>query len=310
VRNQVPACAEDGRMNRHVWWPRVVGAIGLFLLNGLAGGCTPGPVSARSAGDRTTGAGNTGGSDARLVGRDAASVETDGASGPRGAGGASARMTIDGALPADRAPSEIPDPPVRDGTAADARMDASRDASVDVSRARMPRPGEVAIDELLVNPTGDDLGREWIELANRASEPLDLSQLHLATVSTDVAVAAGTIAPGALLLLGQSSDPTKNGGAPVAVAYGTKLILLNANGQLSLCLGACASGVAIDAVSWGALGDDQTGHALIVDPATKGLCSASTPFGTAGSFGTPGAPNPPCLESVDGGSRADVSVAD
>ena len=35
-----------------------------------------------------------------------------------------------------------------------------------------------------------------------------------------------------------------------------------------------------------------------------------TPFGTAGSFGTPGAPNPPCVENVDGGSRADVSVAD
>jgi hypothetical protein len=219
-------------------------------------------------------------------------------------------MTSDAALPADRAPSESPTPPARGGAAADAAVDAPRDASADVSRARMPRPGEVAIDELLVNPTGDDLGREWIELANRGSEPLDLSQLHLATASTDVALAAGTIAPGALLLLGQSSDPTKNGGAPVALPYGTKLILLNANGQLSICLGACVSGVAIDAVSWGALGDDQTGHALIVDPATGGLCTASTPFGTAGSFGTPGAPNPPCVENVDGGSRADVSVAD
>jgi hypothetical protein len=300
-------------MNRQVWWPRVVGAIGLFLLNELANGCTPGPVTARSASDGTTGTGNTGGRDARLIGRDAAPAETAGASGPRGAagaGGASARMTSDAALPADRPPSEIPDPPARGGAAADATIDAPRDASADVSRTRMPRPGEVAIDELLVNPTGDDLGREWIELANRGSEPLDLSQLHLATASIDVAVAAGTIAPGALLLLGQSSDPTKNGGAPVAVPYGTKLILLNANGQLSICLGACASGVAIDAVSWGALGDDQTGHALIVDPATGALCTAATPFGTGGSFGTPGAPNPPCVENVDGGSRADVSVAD
>ena len=95
-----------------------------------------------------------------------------------------------------------------------------------------------------------------------------------------------------------------------AVAYGTKLILLNANGQLSMCLGACASGVVLDAVSWGALSDADTGHALIVDPATKGLCRAMAPFGTAGSFGTPGAANPSCVENVDGGSRADVSVAD
>ena len=292
----------------------VVGTIGLCLVTGLANGCTPGPVTARSAGDRTTGAGNTGGSDARLVGHDAAIAELDAAGGTRGssgAGGAGARVTLDASTPADRALPETPKLPARDGAATDdGRIDAPRDGSVAAPGARTPRPGEVAIAELLVNPTGDDLGREWIELVNRASEPFDLSQLHLATASTDVAAAAGTIAPGALLLLGQSSDPTKNGGAPVAVAYGTKLILLNANGQLSLCLGACASGIVIDTVSWGALSDADVGHALIVDPATKGLCVASAPFGTAGSFGTPGAPNPPCVENVDGGSRADVSVAD
>ena len=276
----------------------IVGTFGLCLANGLANGCAPGPVTARSADDRMTGAGNTGGSGVRVMGRDAATAELD------------ARMTLDASPPADGALPETPKLPARDGAAADARMDAPRDVAMDVSRARTPGAGEVAIDELLVNPTGDDLGREWIELANRASEPLDLSQLHLATASTDVAAAAGTIAPGALLLLGQSSDPTKNGGAPVAVAYGTKLILINANGQLSICLGACASGVVLDTVSWGAQSDGDIGHALIVDPATRGLCVASAPFGTAGSFGTPGAPNSPCVENVDGGSRADVSVAD
>jgi hypothetical protein len=276
----------------------IVGTIGLFWANG----CTPGPVTARSADDRTTGVGNTGGSSARLVGHDAASAETDAPVTTRGSGGATsmkAGMTPDAASPADATSSE-----------GHAPVDAAADVPTALISARVPRPGEVAIDELLVNPTGDDLGREWIEIANRASEPLDLSQLHLATASTDVAAAAGTIASGALLLLGQSSDPSKNGGAPVAVAYGTKLILINANGQLSICLGACASGVVIDAVSWGALSDDDTGHALIVDPATEGLCVASVPFGTAGSFGTPGGPNPPCVENVDGGSRADVSVAD
>jgi hypothetical protein len=268
--------ANDRRRNRSV--------AGEWLLPGTGHGTI--------RGDRMTGAGNTGGSDVHVVGHDAATVETD------------AALPVDSALP------ETSKLPARDGAAADARGDALRDLSVDASRARMPRPGEVAIDELLVNPGGDDLGREWIELANRASDSLDLSELHLATSSTDVAAAAGTIAPGALLLLGQSSDPAKNGGAPVAVAYGTKLILLNANGQLSICLGPCASGVVIDTVSWGALTDDQTGQALIVDPATKGVCMASVSFGTAGSFGTPGAPNSPCLENVDGGSRADISVAD
>jgi hypothetical protein len=161
-----------------------------------------------------------------------------------------------------------------------------------------------------VNPTGDDLGREWVEIVSLAAEPLDLAQLHLATASTDVPVPAGPIAPGALLLLGQSSDPTKNGGAPVAVAYGTKLIMVNANGQLSACLGACASGLVLDEVTWGALDDGYTGHALVIAPATHAFCAASATFGTGGSFGTPGALNPPCPQNVDAGSQRDVSVAD
>jgi hypothetical protein len=192
------------------------------------------------------------------------------------------------------------------------------DAAADAPAARAPRPGEIVIDEILVNPAGDDLGREWIELGNLAAEPLDLSQLHLATASTDVPAAAGTIAARSILLLGQSGDPSKNGGAPVSVAYGTKLILLNGDGQLSICLGACASGVVLDTVSWGTLGADYTGHALVVDPTTKSFCPAAAPFGAGGSFGTPGASNPPCVENVDGnvdwgsdgGSQADVSVAD
>jgi len=288
-------------MTRYRRWP-FVSLLGLFL----SGGCTPGPVTARAADDRMTGAGNTGGSDVRvMIERDAAPDTAIAARGAAGAGG-TGRAAADAAVPADGALPETRKRPAPDGAAADAPLDAP----VDLLSARVPRPGEVAVDELLVNPTGDDLGREWIEIASRASEPLDLSQLHLATASTDVAATAGIIAPGALLLLGQSTDPAKNGGAPVAVTYGTKLILPNANGQLSLCLGACASGVVIDTVSWGTLTDDQTGHALIVDPATKGICVAWAPFGTAGSFGTPGAPNPSCVENIDGGSRPDVSVAD
>jgi hypothetical protein len=296
-------------MIRHPPWFASAGLFCLMVLDG----CTPGPVTARSADEPTTGAGNPGGGGARVIGRDAAMPQTDGASEPRGsagAGGSSATRRLDAGLPGDGPPAETPKLLVRDGAAAEASMDASTDASTDASRARAPRPGEVAIDELLVNPTGDDLGHEWIELANRASEPLDLSQLHLATASTDVAATAGTMGPGALLVLGQSIDPTKNGGAPVTVAYNARLILTNSNGQLSLCLGACASGAVIDTVSWGTLTDGQTGHALIVDPRSKVLCTAWAPYGTAGSFGSPGLPNPPCVENVDGGSRPDVSVAD
>ncbi len=248
-----------------------------------------------------TGAGSAGGADVSVVVRDAAVAEIDAAAAQPGRA-------------PDAASGERPKLP-RPDAAADAALESIPDAAPvdrppDRPAARAPRAGEVLIDELLVNPTGDDLGREWVELANQSVDPLDLSQLHLATASTDVPVSAGTIAPGALLLLGQSSDPSKNGGAPVSVTYSTKLILLNANGRLSICIGACASGMVIDAFSWGALDDGYTGHALVIDPATRAFCPAADAFGTGDSFGTPGAPNPACPQNVDAGSQRDVSVAD
>jgi hypothetical protein len=277
------------------WFP-----VGLFAVL-LAAACTPGPIGPRAPDDETAiGTGNAGGGDVRAPRPDGAAGAAMSPRGMAGAGGSAPDVArVDAG---DQSP-KLPGPDAgRDGGAGDRPPDAPV--------ARAPRPGEIVVDELLVNPTGDDLGREWIELASLAAEPVDLSQLHLATASTDVAAPGGTLAPGALLLLGQSADPTKNGGAPVEVAYGTKLILVNADGQLSVCLGTCAIGVVLDSVSWGSLDDAYTGRALIVDPATKAFCAAQAPFGTGGSFGTPGAPNPACPENIDGGSRADVSVAD
>jgi hypothetical protein len=276
-----------------------------WLVALLAAACTPGPVGPRASAAKT-GAGNTGGSDVRVVAQDAAARATDAAGGGSPGNAAGGHAGLDAGRSADAGPDQIVQRP---------RPDAGRDVPPaerppDARVARPPQPGELVVDEALVNPAGDDLGREWVEIASRAGEPLDLSQLHLATATADVAAPAGTIAPGGMALLGQSADPAKNGGAPVTVAYGTKLILVNADGQLSLCLGACATGILLDALSWGSLADAYTGHALIVDPATRSFCAAQTPFGTGGSFGTPGAPNPPCVENVDGGSRADVSVAD
>ena len=99
----------------------MVGLFGLLLTSG----CTPGPVTARVADDKMTGAGNTGGTDVRVTGRDAAGPEPDAAAAPRGAAGAGgASLTADAAAPADGA---------RDGAAAD----ASADGSVDLISARV-----------------------------------------------------------------------------------------------------------------------------------------------------------------------------
>jgi hypothetical protein len=287
-------------MARQAWRPAVFVLGGLVWTIGWTIGCTPGPITPRSSGDKA---------ETTPIGIDAA-TGLRGASGSGGSGGVGGSGAA--AAAADAAASDafaLPETPKLPRPAS-----ASDDAAADAPSARAPRPGEIVIDELLVNPTGDDLGREWIEVANLAADRLDLSQLHLATASTDVAAAAGAIGGRSLLLLGQSGDPSKNGGAPVSVAYGTKLILVNGDGQLSICLGACASGVVLDTVRWGTLGDDYTGHALVVDPTTQSFCPAVAPFGADGSFGTPGTPNSPCVKNVDagsdGGPLADVSVAD
>jgi hypothetical protein len=149
----------------------------------------------------------------------------------------------------------------------------------------------------LINPAGADTNREWIEIANTTSFTLDLRQLHVADAASDVAVDAGLLAPGSLLVLGQSLDLAKNGGAPIAVSFGNVISLNNGGDSISICLGPCASGVVLDQVVWTTdLGAAFDGHAAVVGTTPGQFCPADQPFGDAGGFGTPGAPNPPCTD--------------
>jgi hypothetical protein len=149
----------------------------------------------------------------------------------------------------------------------------------------------------LVNPAGTDTSREWIEIANTTELALDLRQLHVADAAKDVAVDAGLLVPHGILVLGQSVDPAKNGGAPVAIAYGSAISLNNDGDTIAVCLGPCASGQVLDRVAWEKdLGATYDGHAAIVTPGSGALCPAQDSFGDAGSFGSPGAPNPPSPE--------------
>jgi hypothetical protein len=172
---------------------------------------------------------------------------------------------------------------------------ASEVGASDGLAATLPAAGDLVVDELLINPAGTDTNREWIEIANVSTDTLDLHQLHVADAASDVAVDAGVLAPGALLVLGQSLDPTKNGGAPIAFSFGNVISLNNGGDSISICLGPCATGVVLDQVVWTAdLGTAFDGHAEIVGSVPGLFCAADQPFGDAGSFGSPGEPNPPC----------------
>jgi hypothetical protein len=178
------------------------------------------------------------------------------------------------------------------GPALDAGGDAETiDAGIETVSARPPVAGEIVIAEVLLNPTGTDAGHEWIEIVNRAAEPLDLADLRVADLAAEVPAPAGIIAPGARVVLGQSVDAGKNGGAPVTVAYGTRLALNNDAEEIRICIGTCASGVVIDRLLWKTLGAGYDGHALVVDRDASLICPATQPFGTAGDFGTPGEPD-------------------
>jgi hypothetical protein len=227
-------------------------------------------------------------------GDSAASVPARGGAGGNGAVDAarsSDAPRIDGLGKSEDASAEIP-------------SDAA--AASDAPAARPPRPGELVIDELLVDPAGNDLGHEWVEIANLAGEALDLAALHVADAAIEIAVNAGVLPAGGLLVLGQSIDLAHNGDAPVDLAYGTRLSLNNGGDRLALCLGPCANGVPLDAVAWtGPWGEAYAGHAVVIERGGM-TCPAGEPYGGDGNFGSPGRRNPPCPathpETRDGGA--------
>jgi hypothetical protein len=178
----------------------------------------------------------------------------------------------------------------------DARTDLGADGAIrDTSVARAPWVHELRIDEVLIDPNGNDLGHEWFEIVNSTAEALALTDLHVADGATDVAIDAAVLAAGARLVLGQSLDRAHNGDAPVDVSYGTRLALNNDADTIAVCLGPCADGVVLDAFVWTAPFEEAfVGHAITVDLDTGKTCAAATPYGTGGNFGTPGAPNAPC----------------
>jgi len=203
-----------------------------------------------------------------------------------------------GEIAHDAAAREVPAAEVAQPDAAGA--DARVDAAADVPTVRAPRAGEILVDELLVDPAGNDLGHEWLELVNVGAEPLDLGALHVADDTTDVGVDAGVLAAGVRLVLGQSADAAHNGDAPVALAYGTRLAFNNGADRVALCLGPCADGDLLDVVVWMApFGDAYVGHAVVLERDGT-TCPAADPYGTGVDHGTPGRPNPPCPRDAGG----------
>ncbi len=176
-------------------------------------------------------------------------------------------------------------------------------------------PGDLVITELMINPAkvSDDLG-EWIEIRNLSAQPIDLNGLVL---SEDDAFDEHTIhhckpltvAAGGVLVVGSSTDKSKNGGADVAYAW--KGYSLN-NLKDSVILEARykdGNKVKIDRVGWDttwqinklaglAMALDATQTTAEGNDALANWCPATEPM-ASGDKGTPGTVNPACPNPPD-----------
>lgn len=204
-------------------------------------------------------------------------------------------------------------PPCPDGQAAPA------DGTCDDGGTRRPivapRPGDLAITEVMANPAGADGQAEWFEL--HAARDIDLHGLVIGRDPDDdghrttiAGTACRRVKAGAFALVARSDDADDNGGLPAVDATAT-FSLLNSDGAL---LVATADGMVLDRVTWEASVDGaslQLPGPLGDDPEQR--CAGTDEYGPGGR-GTPGAASDcgPCLAGCGQcieGNRARAIVA-
>ena len=170
-------------------------------------------------------------------------------------------------------------------------------------------PVELVITEIMAQPyNADDAPGEWVELTNGSSKTLDLAGWTLKSGKAGaVTLPTLTVAPGARVTLGGSTDKQQNGGATVDWAWGPTFGLDNAGDTLQLLHGPAV----IDAVTYGQQTPaPQLGKSLQLDPAhvdvgkndaAKFWCQGTTLFNTAdpsaSDAGTPDDANVTCVPS-------------
>jgi len=155
-----------------------------------------------------------------------------------------------------------------------------------------PKPGDLRITEVMVNPAGQDAGFEWFEILNTTDQTLDLTGLVVADNARESAVTVSTIAPGELMVFAQRLLVSGEG-VIGTIAYGTAVSFNNDGDSLSLCIGPCATGTVLTRATWGNLGSRYDGRAAQFNEAGMPECPAEPAIPTGG-FGTPGQVNPPC----------------
>ncbi|MBL8917127.1 MAG: lamin tail domain-containing protein, partial [Archangium sp.] len=160
-------------------------------------------------------------------------------------------------------------------------------------------PGDVQITEVMPLPEMSVLTTgQWLELRNTQAQTTDLEGL---VVTTPGSLDGGFTFPpgsfvdaGAFIVIGQSTDPGLNGGAPVAFASDD--VPLAAPGSATISL----AGTPLSTLAW-----DAGTAAQSIAPVTPVLvasgtftCPRTATFGPGGALGTPGGANENCSPYV------------
>ena len=166
--------------------------------------------------------------------------------------------------------------------------------------------GDLVITEVMYDSAvvADRFG-EWMELYNAAGYPVELDGLVIASPgsgTTSVTLSGGhVLEAGGWFVLGKSTDPAVNGGAPVDYGWGTSDTVMNlSNSSDTINLLQESGGLVIDTVAYATSGGwpaKVSGNAIELRDANRSAAdndagaswvSAASTYG-AGDRGTPGA---------------------
>ena len=191
-------------------------------------------------------------------------------------------------------PDADPDQPVADPDQPDAAPPVTPDAF-----------GQLVISEIMIDSAADpDQAHEWFEVHNPSdSVTYDLQGLLVGDTFVDIFEidTQVLVRPGEYVVLGETDDQEMNGGVEVAFDWPDADFNLT-NGADEVILYAPAADLNIDDMAYGASWFSM-GATLNLDPdslnatdndSMASWCDGSTPFGTGGDLGSPGAANPDC----------------
>ena len=159
--------------------------------------------------------------------------------------------------------------------------------------------GDIIITEILNNATGDDNSKEWFEIYNTSTSDIDMENWTISDEGSNSFTINGSLIVSAqsYLVLGEETDTSINGGAPVDYAWGTDTNFTLGNGDDEVII-SCGGNI-IDMVAYdnGDTFPDESGYSMQLlpdaytssdnDDGTNWVASASS-YGDNGDYGTPG----------------------